>query len=385
MTKCKYCKNDFKSPQAVKTHQKTAKYCLEKQASACRCPYCQKVLTTPQRLSIHFNTCKKKKKLEDEMPSIIAAARSLTPVNDPPVAAAGVSDCISQQKIDIAVDSPFCQEPLYELEWMDAAADAASTPLTIEEIDEKTEANALPVGDETIEYRDEDGYVNVTNLCKAGKKQFKHWNCLQKTKAFLEALSASVGITTAKLVKIGGTAGDKHTWVHPQVAVNIAQWISPEFDVRISAWIYEMMMTGTVNITSTKTYLELQAENAGNEKRVKYLERKYLKRQPRVIYPEQNVIYILTTPSLKNDRRYILGKAINLTNRLSTYNKTDEHEVVYYLSCPDETKMSLAEPMIFSKLEEYREQANRERFVLPEDAQISLFIDTVKECIEFIG
>ena len=30
------------------------------------------------------------------------------------------------------------------------------------------------------------------------------------------------------------------------------------------------------------------------------------------------VIYMLTTPSHKKERKYILGKASNLTNRLST-------------------------------------------------------------------
>ena len=40
------------------------------------------------------------------------------------------------------------------------------------------------------------------------------------------------------------------------------------------------------------------------------------------------VVYILTNKLMKKERRYILGKATNLTNRLSTYNKSDEHEVV---------------------------------------------------------
>ena len=87
---------------------------------------------------------------------------------------------------------------------------------------------------------------------------------------------------------------------------------------------------------------------------------------------------------MKKERRYILGKATNLTNRLSTYNKSDEHEVVYYQGCVDEDKMSIVETMVFNKLKQYRERANRERFVLPEDSDISLFIKAIKECIEFV-
>ena len=61
---------------------------------------------------------------------------------------------------------------------------------------------------------------------------------------------------------------------------------------------------------------------------------------------------------------YILVKAVNPTNRLSVYNKSDEHEVIYYQKYSDEEKMNIAETMVFNKLKEYREQANRERFIL---------------------
>jgi hypothetical protein len=60
--------------------------------------------------------------------------------------------------------------------------------------------------------------------------------------------------------------------------------------------------------------------------------KKYMKRQPRITYKEKYVIYILITKLMKKERRHILGKATDLTSRLSTYNKSDEHEVVYYRS-----------------------------------------------------
>ena len=41
--------------------------------------------------------------------------------------------------------------------------------------------------------------------------------------------------------------------------------------------------------------------------------------------------------------------------------------------------------MIFKKLKEYREQANRERFILPEDKDIDFFKDTIIECIKFLN
>jgi len=88
---------------------------------------------------------------------------------------------------------------------------------------------------------------------------------------------------------------------------------------------------------------------------------------------------------MKKERWYILGKATNLTNRLSTYNKSDEHQIVYYQGCGDGDNMGVVETMVFNKLRAYSEQANRERFVLPADKEVSLFVDTIKECVSFVS
>ena len=76
---------------------------------------------------------------------------------------------------------------------------------------------------------------------------------------------------------------------------------------------------------------------------------------------------------------------MGLTNRLSTYNKTDEHDVVYYQECPDVESMSVVETMVFQRLKKHREQANRERFILPEGEHIDLFRDVINETIEFVS
>ena len=86
---------------------------------------------------------------------------------------------------------------------------------------------------------------------------------------------------------------------------------------------------------------------------------------------------------MKKERRYILGKATNLTSRLSVYNKSDEHEVVYYQECGDEETMTMVESTVFHQLKEYREQANRERFILPEKEKINFFSEKINKSINF--
>ena len=126
----------------------------------------------------------------------------------------------------------------------------------------------------------------------------------------------------------------------------------------------------------------IEEENNDNKKKIDSMTKKYVKKQKRVQFEVPNVIYIVTTELLKKERRYILGKATDLTDRLSTYNKTDEHQVVYYQGCGDVDSMSLVENVVFHKLKEYREQANRERFVLPEGVSIDIFIEAIKKSVE---
>jgi hypothetical protein len=271
----------------------------------------------------------------------------------------------------------------------DNESDVVNTDTRTIIIEEKTIIKSLEplnlTDNYTIEYRDEDGYINVSNLCKAGGKQFKHWNSIEKTKAFLKVLSSSVGIPTNDLIKYKtGSNSERATWVHPQVAINIAQWISPEFDVKVSGWVYEIMVTGKVDVKNTKSYRQLQKENKDHQLRIKVLENKYLKKHKRTDYKAYNVIYILATESSKKNNIYILGKATNLTNRLSVYNKSEEHEVIFYKECSSPEVMSSAEQVIFQKLEQYRQQANRERFILPEGKDISLFTNVVEKCIKFL-
>ena len=51
----------------------------------------------------------------------------------------------------------------------------------------------------------------------------------------------------------------------------------------------------------------------------------------------------------------LLNKAKDLKHRLSTYNKTAEHEVVYYKECKSEEDMNVIEIMVLNKLKEYKD------------------------------
>jgi transposase-like protein len=100
-----------------------------------------------------------------------------------------------------------------------------------------------PVQGGIIYQRPKDGYINATAMCQAAGKEFKHYNENRQTKDFLTALSPEVGIPTSVLVQSmkGGDIRFQGTWVHPQVAIHLAQWLSPKFAVQVSTWVYDWM------------------------------------------------------------------------------------------------------------------------------------------------
>jgi hypothetical protein len=42
-------------------------------------------------------------------------------------------------------------------------------------------------------------------------------------------------------IKKGGVKNEQGTWVHPQVAIHLAQWLSPTFAVKVSKWVFNWM------------------------------------------------------------------------------------------------------------------------------------------------
>lgn len=97
------------------------------------------------------------------------------------------------------------------------------------------------IDDYLIEHRLRDGYINAYSLCKAAGKDFNNYAYSADTKAFVEALSSEVGIPTSALIQTV-TEGDRElrgTWVHPQIAIHLAQWASPKLAVLAYKWVSE--------------------------------------------------------------------------------------------------------------------------------------------------
>jgi len=63
----------------------------------------------------------------------------------------------------------------------------------------------------------------------------------------------------------------------------------------------------------------------------------------------------------QNNDIYIVGKAKDLKDRLSGYNKIAEHEVVHYKSCMNENDMKVIEQIVLNKLDKYRQSREKKQ------------------------
>ena len=255
--------------------------------------------------------------------------------------------------------------------------------------------NSLLLNDIIITSRKEDNFINATLLCQAGNKRFNDWYRLNTTKELIKELKADMGIPISEIIdkknmkadagipvsgiieinKGGNDKSNQGTWIHPDLSIQLAQWISPSFALQVSKWIRTLFSNGQISIDKKILYEK--------DQRIKLLENTYLKKHKREDYKEHNVIYMLTTKDYKEQRIYIIGKAKDLKSRLSTYNKTIDHEVIYYKKCKDENTMNIIEKIILNKLNNYREIANRDRFILPIEKDITFFTTIIDDCIFF--
>ena len=228
----------------------------------------------------------------------------------------------------------------------------------------------------------DDGYINATQLCKAGNKKFSHWNSLDNTKYLLNELSRSAGIPADLLIQsiTGGKNEDRKTWIHPDLAVQLAQWISPIFALKVSRWIRELAMTGKVLLGEEKNNDELLKL----QKEIKLVEIKYtklLKKRNYHKFKQGPVFYIISDSDGKSMKYKVGIDLVDVNVRLQQHRSTTPAIKLEYLLYTH--KASLIEEGI---LELYKE--NKKSYLNHEwiyDIDIKHIIGSVDTFVKFLG
>ncbi len=109
------------------------------------------------------------------------------------------------------------------------------------------------------------------------------------------------------------------SWIHPDLAVQLAQWISPAFAIQVSRWIRELFTTGNVSIESKKSDEELIALQ--NQVRQLQMENK----EKDVLLEEKDAIL--------EEKDETLNRLHNIQKELLSYKKrVTKEETIYIVS-----------------------------------------------------
>jgi hypothetical protein len=244
----------------------------------------------------------------------------------------------------------------------------------------------LNINEMIVTARPEDGFINATLLCKAGNKRFNDWCRLDSTKELLSSLNEDQILTTSQTavkfmdVKEGRYGG---SWIHPDLAIQLAQWISPKIAFQVSRWIRELIYTGK-DLNKQKTEVELlKLQQAYSNKLIenKKLKQKVCLKQEREKFEPGNYIYIAQSDTTKSNRRYKIGKTKNLEETLACYNRSAPHEYVFYMDCKSQNIINESEKSVHNCLSKFRDHANHEYFILPEEQDIYYFINKIRNYI----
>ncbi len=207
------------------------------------------------------------------------------------------------------------------------------------------------------------GNIDITPIATIPDKLFNTWITQEPTMTTITGISQQTGISISQLI----FDENSQMQLHPDLAIEFIKWLSPVNGIKFAQWVVrEKPQSITVNTHNQTTLLS------------------QFKPIPINTIPD-NVVYIITSPVHRKLRTYIIGKAQNIKSRLSTYNKSMEHEVVYYVHCHTSQIAHLVESMVLTRLHKYREVVNRDRFVLPEFAKLTLFTNVLDEAIGFFS
>ncbi|WP_226889814.1 KilA-N domain-containing protein [Nostoc sp. MG11] len=109
---------------------------------------------------------------------------------------------------------------------------------------QEKEINQMPQDGEIGRYIIPKGYVNATQMCAANAKLWGHYKERKSTKAYWLELSNDIGITISSLIiEVSGRGSTQGTWVHPEVAIDLAQWVSIGFRVWANRTLMKVMLT----------------------------------------------------------------------------------------------------------------------------------------------
>lgn len=235
----------------------------------------------------------------------------------------------------------------------------------------------------------EDGFINATAMCKAGGKKFNDWKRLESTKEFINEMNeiGSTGIPADLIITISkGPNDSRGSWIHPDLAVQLAQWISPKFALKVSRWVREIAITGTVSNTekSNEQLVLLQNTVKEQQKVIKEQEQKHnlllYKRQYHK-FNKGKIFYIISDGDTENLKYKVGIDDVDINIRLQQHRTTLPNLKLHYLVYTDSNK--ILEDTILTRHKNCRKEFLNHEWLY--NIEISTIKESCKTYLEFVN
>lgn len=235
----------------------------------------------------------------------------------------------------------------------------------------------------------EDGFINATAMCKAGGKQFKHWKSLEGTKELINEMTETglVGIPTNLIIIISkGPNNSRGSWIHPDLAVQLAQWISPTFALKVSRWVREIAITGTVSgdEKSNEQLVILQNTVREQKKLIKDQESKHnllLYKRQHHKFKKGKIFYIISDGDTDNLKYKVGIDDVDINVRLQQHRTTLPNLKLHYLVYTNSNKN--LEYTILDRHKSFRKEFLNHEWLYNLD--LSIIKQSCKTYLEFVS
>ncbi|MEH2041240.1 KilA-N domain-containing protein [Nostoc sp.] len=117
-----------------------------------------------------------------------------------------------------------------------------------------SEINQMPQSGQIAKYTIPFGYVNAIQMARANRKLLSDYIRLKSTKDYLQALGNDMGIPISSLIiGIEGYGKEQGTWVHPEIAIDLARWVSVSFRIWANRTLMTVMLASEIEVVQEQT------------------------------------------------------------------------------------------------------------------------------------
>ena len=173
------------------------------------------------------------------------------------------------------------------------------------------------------------------------------------------------------------------SWIHPDLAVQLAQWISPIFALQVSKWIREIAITGAVINGQEKSESQLlEIQNALAEKIIEY--KKLTKKHNSILqkreyhkFQKGPAFYIVNL----GDEEFKIGHdGEDVNERFKEYRRTHPKSIIKYIVYTKKAK--ILEQVMLSRFDSKKLEKNHEVIIKVDVKQLIIDLET---CMSFMN